>query len=384
MITPTIITSEEQIYLAGTAINLRFRNDAADSNIQSVVCNLYIWSGQLNTPPTLPTHIFIPEKVSKSDKYINLSIDKYIAAKINSTKFAWRSGNNAPSISGEGVFWQIEYEVTNEDGSTATPVLTETNFATMGYRYDFEQVGDIAGSIEGQPYLGLLPINMNRNRTPLVAYFERTFDFTRTLGDCTSRNMILSTPYPIPSGEEVCQLGDTYLIAYINRLGLWDYFTPYGKAASRVKIDATTNPRLYRNPNSVNNNVNHSSRRSIDETKRAYTINTGGLQESMIDQVEEVMYSPLLYLIEFDGLAYTQIEVGLTVDDTTVTVDSTTITVDATTITVDDVGYFSTFKQIPVTCENNLFERKTRRNNKSKINYDFEFETTNGRINTLR
>ena len=104
----------------------------------------------------------------------------------------------------------------------------------------------------------------------------------------------------------------------------------------------------------------------------------------MIVQVEDVIFSPLIYLIEFSGLAYTAVEVGLTVDSTTVTVDSTTITADATTTTVEDVGFYSDFKQIPVTCENTNFINKSRLNDKGKINYNLEFDATIGRINNLR
>jgi len=379
MITPTTITTEDQIYLVGngTPVNIRVQNANADSTIKSMVLELYIWSGNLNTPPTLASHTFPVEKVSAGDNYINIQVAEIIASYIKGTKFAWATGDNAPSIAGEGVFFHYKYQVIS--ATVEAPVESYTNFATLGYRWDYEQIGDTENQ---QPYLGLVPINYNRKYTEHIKYFKRDFDFTKTLIDCTSENIILST-HVVPTSTK-CQLGDKYLVVYLNRHGLWDYFTTYGKAVKSIKIDGETVPRLYRNPNSINNNVNHSKNRMIETTDQLYTINTGDLHESMTEQVEEVIYSPLVYLIEFTGETFIVTNVGLTVDSTTVTVDSTTYTVDNETVTTQDLGYFSTFKQIPVTNENKDFIKKTRLNDKSKINYDLQFGVTMGRINQLK
>ena len=379
MIIPTTITTEDQIYLTGSPVNIRIRNANGDTTIKSVVCELYVWSGALNSPPALPSYTLVADKVSANDNYINFQISEIIASHIKGTKFAWTSGDNAPSIAGEGVFFHYKYQVTKQNGTVESPVESYTNFATLGYRWDYEQVGDTENQ---QPYLGLVPINYNRKYTERIKYFKRDFDFTKSLGACTSENIISST-VNVPTSTK-CQLGDKYLIVYLNRHGLWDYFTTYGKAVKSIKIDGDTVPRLYRNPNSINNSVNHSKNRMIETTDQSYTINTGDLHESMTEQVEEVIYSPLVYLIEFTGETFVTTNVGLTVDSTTVTVDSTTYTVDNETVTAQDLGYFSTFKQIPVTNENKDFVKKTRLNDKSKINYDLQFGITMGRINQLK
>ncbi|HEY6143095.1 MAG TPA: hypothetical protein VIV55_06630 [Flavobacterium sp.] len=379
-ITPTTITSEDQIYLAGSPINLRINNLAADNTILSVVCWLYIWRGNLNEPPTLPNYTLAANKVRLQDDYINFQNSEIIASHINGTRLAW-IGDQSPIVSGEGVFFQYKYQVTSNAGIEDSVTLP-ANFATMGWRFDFEQVGQVSGITVSQPYLGLLPINYSRNYTNRIKYFKRNFDFTKSLEDCTSENIISSTPN-IPT-QIKCQLGDKYLVVYINRLGLWDYFTPYGKAINSTKVSADTNPRLYRNPNSINNNINHSKTRSIDQSEQTYTLNSGDLHESMVDQIEEVIYSPLVYLIEFTGDIYKTVQVGLTVDNTIVTVDSTIYTVDNDVVTEDDLGLFSTFRQIPVTCETTSFTRKTRLNDKGKINYELNFNVTSGRINQLK
>ncbi len=82
-------------------------------------------------------------------------------------------------------------------------------------------------------------------------------------------------------------------------------------------------------------------------------------------------------------MLYTVEDVGITVDSTDVTVDNTTITADSTVITISDIGYYSTFVQIPVINTNNNFIRKTRINDKSSISYNLEFEQTNNYINDI-
>ena len=378
-ITPTTITTEDQIYLTGNAIKIRVQNFNNDATIKSAVVEIYIWNGNLNNPPTNATQTLKGVKASKTDTYIEFQIAEIIASYITGTKFSWISGDNAPSLSGEGVFFQLKHQVTNENGTIEAAYESLTNFATLGYRYDFEHIGNV---LDGQPYNGLLPINYNRNYSERIKYFQRSFDFTKILSECTSENIISSAVFT-PTNTK-CQLGDKYLIVYINRLGLWDYFTPYGKAVESIDINSDTYPRLYRNTNSINANISHFKSRVISETPQTVTINTGSLHEGMTEQVEELMCSPLIYLIKFTGETFIVTNVGLTVDNTIVTVDSTLYTADNQTVTEQDLGYYSNFKQSPVICTNKNFTRKTRLNDKQKINYDLTFEITSDRINNLR
>jgi len=373
MINPTIINSNDQIYLASSPIDIRLYNLAKDTAIQKAVMDLYIWTGNLNAPPTVQNYKFSSSKISASDNYINFEISRQILAKINNTKFVWNSGANEPMVRGEGVFWQILYQIDNEPVQEGL-----TNFATAGYRFDYEKVGDIAGSLDKQPYLDLLPINYERNYNCNIKYFKREFDLTQTLINCTSENIIKSTAHTPLKTEE--QRGEKYLIVYLNRHGLFDYFTPFGKSSKSIKIDADTSVKLYRNPKAINNSVMHSKRRGINESTQSISINTGYLTEEMVEQVEELIYSPLVYLVNFTGAVYTTPQIGITVDSTIITVDSTLYTVDNTTITSNDLDFYSDYRQIPVTNENNDFEFKTRFNDRNKINYDLKFNITTDRI----
>ena len=71
---------------------------------------------------------------------------------------------------------------------------------------------------------------------------------------------------------------------------------------------------------------------------------------------------------------------GLTVDNNIVTVDNETITVDNDTITLADVGYYSTYLQVPVTCIDTDFVKKTTINDKRDISYFFKFKETASKV----
>ena len=87
-ITATVITTEGQIYLTGSPINLRLRNLNSDSTIASVTCELYIWSGNLNAPPAAANYTLVASKVSAEDDYINFQVAEIVRSHITGTKFA--------------------------------------------------------------------------------------------------------------------------------------------------------------------------------------------------------------------------------------------------------------------------------------------------------
>ena len=368
-VTPTTITTEDQIYLMGSESHIRVRNEGADATIKSAVLDLYIWTGNLNAPPSDPTQTLSKNKVSVEDNYIDFKINEVVSSYIHQTKFGWNKGNAQPSIAGEGVFFQFVANIKSE-GNVNYILLSNSKFATLGYRERNERTGTDANF--SQPFTGLKPINYNRNYAEGIKYFKREFDFTKSLGDCTSENIIKSTA--ITPSELKCQLGDKWLIVYINRLGLFDYFTPLGKAVKKLDVESEDNERVYRNFNSRVSNVLHENRRNITDEEDGCTINTGALSENMTEQVKEVIKSPLVYLIEFTGDKFSVTQIGTTVDSTLVTVDSTVITVDSQTVTASDVGLFDDYEQIPVINYNKSFIKKTRLNDKSKINYDLTFK----------
>ena len=70
----------------------------------------------------------------------------------------------------------------------------------------------------------------------------------------------------------------------------------------------------------------------------------------------------------------------MTVDNTIVTVDNTTITVDSDTVTNADIGYYSTYLQVPVMCVDTDFTQKNFINDKRDVSYTLKFKETASKI----
>jgi hypothetical protein len=100
----------------------------------------------------------------------------------------------------------------------------------------------------------------------------------------------------------------------------------------------------------------------------------------MINQVEQIIYSPKIYLILFNGDIQENTTVGITIDSTFVTIDDTNITIDSATVTEELIGQFKTFQQVPVISMDKTFKRKTRVNDKKDIDYNLKFEETTNKI----
>ena len=96
--------------------------------------------------------------------------------------------------------------------------------------------------------------------------------------------------------------------------------------------------------------------------------------------VEEILYSPFVYLVEFGK--------ELAPVGTAITVDTTLYSVDTTLISADNSGQlfggYTTFRQIPVNVIDTDFGRKTRINDKNKINYNIRFEESTNKILNIR
>lgn len=177
---------------------------------------------------------------------------------------------------------------------------------------------------------------------------------------------------------------DNALIVFLNKLGLWEMFTPNGKIVVTSKIKDDTSNRVFRDPSKIDNSFTHSKMRENLEVTQSHLVNTGLLQDDMPQIVEEIIYSPKVYLIKFKGDRQLVTTLGITIDSTYTTIDSLTITIDSDVSAVENLGYFKTHQQIPVTVTDNDYMRKTRVNDKSKIDYNIKFEETNNKINQIR
>ena len=385
----TPIAKAEQIYFCLSPIHLRLQNALEDSTIQSATVYFWVWNGDQNKTLNQPNRTLYKKKISASDTYINFEVASYIEAFLKTPDNARNTDQpnfgfnvfSEAAITGQGVFWQVVADITSDAGTVRYNF--PTNFSTLGYRWNYEQnaLGNNGLSPNGSTGF-LTPVD--KWYSPKISqYFNQTFNLTNTVAAATSANMITRTPITPPEEWERCAL-DACLIVYINKLGLWDIFTPHGKIMASSSIDSKEQSRAYRDPSQGDNTYQHSKIRASLNVSQMWTINTGSLTEDMINDVEQIIYSPKVYLIKFNGAIQTTTTVGITIDSTLVSIDNTNITIDSDTISSEFLGSYKDFEQIPVIVKDSDFTRKNRVNDKNDINYNIKFEETNNKILNIR
>ncbi len=377
-ITITPIENETDISFCNSPIHIRLQNQANDTTIQSANLYLYIWTGAQNQILDTPTHTFYKEKVSISDNYINIEISDFIksflinpptAPNTNQPNFSYNE-IGLPAITGQGVFWQVVADVTST--GVTERFNFRTSFATLGYRYDNEQTFTNVFSAVQPDY----PRWYN-NR--IHDYFKQSFDFTKSVAEATTGNLIKIENVTPPVGYTRESL-TPYLIVFLNKIGLWDVFTPNSKVLISNKITRTTSNIGFRDPSRIDNTYVHSKLNEITDVEQSIQIETGSLTEDMVELVKQIVYSPKIYLIRFLGDVQTTTTVGITIDNTYVTVDSLLTTIDGLTVTDEYLAYFKSHQQIPVILTDTDFVEMNRVNDKNKIDYKLKFETTTNNI----
>ncbi|CAC9972916.1 hypothetical protein [Flavobacterium panici] len=388
----TVIDAPDKIQFCNSPIHIRQTAVNVGNQIKKVTHYLWIWNADQSTELGEANQILVKEIVSRSDEYITINIADLIksylvspenAPNTNQPQFAWNP-YSLPAQAGQGVFFQIITEVLEQepvtDAIVSTTVVRPTCFATMGYRWNYEQNSGVTNGITPNKSDIFKAAPLRYYNQYIDNYFENTFNFGQAVSTCTSGNMISQTKIT-PSARQSFCAKDSYLIVFLNKLGLWDYFTPFGKTIISSKTSVTNSNRMFRDPSRINNSQIHSTLRDTIDVTQTYIINTGHIDETATQLIEELIYSPKVYLIRFSDERTSTEVTGITVDNTYITVDDTTITVDNDTVTAESLGYFSTFQQIPVIISNpEELVNMTRLNNKVNIEYTIKFDETNNKI----
>lgn len=374
----TNISTKGQIFLAQSPVHFNLQNELGDSSIQSATVEVYIWRGfQEADLPATPNIVFNNiKKISPQDKYIAIELHNEIKAFItssnlnkNNPQWAYNT-TSVPTTAGEGVYFHIVYKVDVESVKQLG-----TYFATSGYRYNFEQ--------KGGAYTGYDDIETLRKYAFGINYDKSTIALNTLVAASYSGVGGMILQQSINPAERNKQTGVTSLIAYVNRLGLWDTFTPFGKFIEIIDPSQEEFSSSFRNPLNVNSQIQHLKQTGSTKVFRKFQINTGLIDENNNYQILEMKLSKKRYLVIFGDDVYQSTQAGITVDSTVVTIDNTTITVDSDIVTESNLGFYSKYTQIPVKMTSLPFQIKTRLNDKSSISYNLEFEETNNFINSI-
>lgn len=365
----TVIDAPNKLILAGSSFNI----ELPITTQISAELHLWVWTGAQNRTLGSATFMFPKAKVSSTDTYINFEVNEQIISVIEASRLSYTyiNDNTKPDNSDLAVFVQWKWIFNDNTGGIST-----TYFATRGYRWDYERNSFGISNLD-KPYgaHGQLPTNApDKKYSPAISYYSRSFVYGQAIDVATTRNIIVATPI-VPTNLDACQR-ELYLIVYLNKLGLWEQYTPYGKVSNPNNVESEKYNLSHRRPRQIFNDVAFSKRKSISNILKAYSINTDYIDESVNDVIEEIIYSPSIYLLKFLG-DYQEFVDPITIDSTLVTIDNTSITIDSQG---GDPTKYKTFQQIPVICTMENFEPKTANNDRNKIEYTLTFEETTSKI----
>ena len=329
------------------------------------------------------SHIYTLDKarVSNDDKYVSFEIQDYLKndlvrkENLNNVDFPVLLYHNTslPYVQGMCLFYKYSYYAYDETTSVAAINVTN-RVATLGYRWRNEQ-NPFYGSFVGNANGFNVSETAQKKYADLIPYYAKQ-DFA--FGTNRTSNNFIVTTQVVPSST-VC-VKEPLLFIYLDRNGLFQYLTTVGKITINDETKRQESAKVFRDSAMINTESTHFKNTAIEEVFQTYTVNTGVLHESMNALIEELIYSPKIYLVRFYGDKFTTAQVGITVDNDIITVDNETITVDSDTITVGDVGYYSTYLQVPVTCVDSDFIKRTLINDKRDISYTLKFKETASKI----
>jgi len=327
------------------------------------------------------TYVMDKARVSSDDKYVAFEIQDYLKNdlirkdNLNNVDFPVLLYHNTslPYVQGMCLFYRYSYYAYDE--TTSVPAISVTDkVATLGYRWRNEQNPFYGSFVGGANGFNVATTPVKKYAEYIPYYFKQDFVFGTNR---TSNNFIVTTQITPPS--VVC-VKEPILFIFLNRDGKFETLTTTGKVTINDDIKRQESQKAFRDSSMINTESTHFKNTSIEEVFQTYTVNTGVMDESMNGIIEELLYSPKIYLVRFYGQRWTVEQQGITVDNDIITVDNETITVDSDTITLADVGYYSTYLQVPVTCVDTDFVKKTNINDKRDISYFFKFKETASKV----
>ena len=327
------------------------------------------------------TYILDKARVSNDDKYMSFEIQDYLKndlvrkENLNNVDFPVLLYHNTslPYVQGMCLFYRYSYYAYDETTSVTAIIVTD-KVSTLGYRWRNEQnpfYGSFVGNANGFN-VAQNPVKKYAEYIPF--YAKQDFNF----GNNRTSNNFITTAKVTPTKTECVK--DPLLFIYLDRNGLFQYLTTVGKVLINDEVKRQESNKVFRDTAMVNTESTHFKNTNIEEVFQTYTVNTGILDESMNALIEELIYSPKIYLVRFYGERWTVTQQGITVDNDIITIDNETITVDSDTVTLEDVGYYSTYLQVPVTCIDNDFTQKNNKNDKRDIAYTLKFKETASKI----
>jgi len=313
---------------------------------------IWYWTGGLLYPyedEVAPNIILYKEKINPTDNAILFEIADYVKGGF-SPEFAYTTSGDGTSDN--VVFFKYEYDIINNplNLSNITPLYTGTSntfLGTQGWNWNWEANNNYNYNPLGMSFGFQETVLPTKKYGVSMRFLKPYLD----LGQEISDYVLSYGPYTPPTNQLVCAK-EPWLIVYLNKDGFWDYFTPTGKVSISNQFKKEKYTKALSRPDLFNNRTDHLIVQYNNEVGTEITVNTGLLKEKEGQYIEEILYSPKVYLIEFKK-----------------------------TLTS---GLYNNFLQRAVIVEDSDFGRKTRLNDKNKISYNIKFKETTNKIRNVR
>lgn len=349
---PQIVEESSNIILLNSPFYQPIGYTASATTFTHVRLKLWVWTDSLIAPyedEREPNIILLKRKVNQSDTYVLFELADYVKDLFTPT-FVY-SSSGIPTISNTTVYFKYEYDIIvnpdEEKNVTAIYIGSSSTFmGTQGWNWDYESATTTYN--ENALSFGYVSTLPTKSYNPKIRYASFAYDLDN---ESSANYNITTTSYTPPLNLQKCAK-EGWLIAYINKSGLWDYFTLFGKSVITQNIEKEDYTRTTSTPHLFNNSVTHGVKQFNTRVQTSITINTGLISEAEGQYVEEIEYSPVVYLIEFKD--------------------------------TPGAGYYNNFITRPVIVTDTSMVRKTKINDKIKISYNIKMETTTNKIKNIR
>lgn len=311
-ITPSPVTSPTQI--KGVLSPFYVVGEYNGSSWNRIRVDLWIWKGANDAVVNEdPNYVLTKSKINDDDDKVEINIANYIADTINPV---FSIGNSENNTSDNSFFY---YEIRYFNDSTLVYTSNSTlMIGALGWRYDYQMfntIQEIGGEFFPNGYsnseFGFFNLNSKEN------YFK----YTEAMVNVPNRLWYTNRSFPI-SDISTSQIyyGDldtflqpnqiecnttNYAIAFINKSGNWDLFPVFGKVNISTEKSSTKYTRGFRYKTDYNDRYQNSVREVNTMEQVTYTMNTGNMSELMSLYLESILYSPMLFVVDYDkNLAY--------------------------------------------------------------------------------
>lgn len=275
--------------------------------------DLWIWKGAHTAATSSnPNFVLTKSKLNIDDTKVEINIADYVRDTINPTFSAFNGTTN----NSDNSFFYYEVRYFN-DNTLITTTQSPLLLGTLGWRYDYQMFG-LVQPVEGEYFpngysnseFSYFNLNSKQNYyryTDRMAFNNDRLWYTNTsfpVNNTTTSVQYIGLVNELDPNQIECNSGYNYGIGFINKSGNWDTFPIFGKVNISTEKSSTNYNRGFRYKTDFNDRYQKSVREVNTFEAVTYTLNTGRMSELLSNYLETILYSPMLFVLDYDKNLY--------------------------------------------------------------------------------